>query len=130
MRHSYLILVNVNFVQPTMIVVELLNDVLDYYLYHGYDLVINELLNHVDPLMHCPDLNCPVWPVVHLLLHRDLKLVGIHVDYLMVNMIHRMRLPVFVNVVNVDVLDLHVNLVDLLCHIVLLSLVGLHRHRK
>lgn len=97
MNSSYLNLVNVDFVQLTMIVDALLIFVSDFHLYHGFDQVINVVVIRVYLLMHCPDSNYLVSRVFHLRHHRQLvrlviELVVILVYSLMVDTIHRMQL--------------------------------------
>lgn len=119
MNSSYLIQVNVDFVQLMMIVDALLTFFSDFHLCHDSGRVINVAVIHVYLSMHCPDSN--YLDATHdRLRHQSdrlvIKLVVIHVYFPMAGMIHRMPLLAVVISVNADVQGWPVNLVYLFGH--------------
>lgn len=107
MNSNYLIQVNVGSVQLMMIVDALLTFFSDFHLCHDSGRVINVAVIHVYLSMHCPDSNYLVALVFHRHRHQSdrlvIKQVVIHVCFLMVGTIHRMRLLAVVISVNADV---------------------------
>lgn len=81
MNSSYSTLVIWMYVRPTMIVVSIWIDAVDFRRGHDFDQAIDVPVSRADLSMHCPDSNYHDVHAVHLRHRQDSRLAVSHVDF-------------------------------------------------